>query len=158
MIRRDSEVDFGIWRNFSPCELIIPLDTHCLLYTSRHTLCLFLYFRVRFLLWKKARVGHISVSYTHLILPVSACICDANSAALQNLPGTSADISARCFCPLPVSYTHLISFRSVTSREDKARENVPSPSSRTFFPCRKWDPSTVSYTHLDVYKRQSPLL
>ena len=28
MIRRDSEVDFGIWRNFSPCELIIPLDTH----------------------------------------------------------------------------------------------------------------------------------
>ena len=28
MIRRDSEVDVGIWRNFSPCELIIPLDTH----------------------------------------------------------------------------------------------------------------------------------
>lgn len=28
MIRRDSEVDFGIWAHFSPCELIIPLDTH----------------------------------------------------------------------------------------------------------------------------------
>lgn len=28
MIRRDSEVDFGIWTHFSPCELIIPLDTH----------------------------------------------------------------------------------------------------------------------------------
>lgn len=28
MIRCDSEVDFGIWKNFSPCELIIPLDTH----------------------------------------------------------------------------------------------------------------------------------
>lgn len=28
MIRRDSEVDFGIWTRFSPCELIIPLDTH----------------------------------------------------------------------------------------------------------------------------------
>ena len=29
MIRRDSEVDFGIWRNFSPCELIIPLEYTC---------------------------------------------------------------------------------------------------------------------------------
>ncbi|MDE5678196.1 TIGR02757 family protein [Phocaeicola sp.] len=28
MIRRDSEVDFGIWENFSPCDLLIPLDTH----------------------------------------------------------------------------------------------------------------------------------
>lgn len=28
MVRRDSEVDFGIWTGFSPCELIIPLDTH----------------------------------------------------------------------------------------------------------------------------------
>lgn len=28
MIRRDSEVDFGIWTRFFPCELIIPLDTH----------------------------------------------------------------------------------------------------------------------------------
>lgn len=28
MIRRDSEVDFGIWTHFSPCDLIIPLDTH----------------------------------------------------------------------------------------------------------------------------------
>lgn len=28
MIRRESEVDFGIWASFSPRELIIPLDTH----------------------------------------------------------------------------------------------------------------------------------
>lgn len=28
MIRRDSCVDFGIWRRFHPCELTIPLDTH----------------------------------------------------------------------------------------------------------------------------------
>lgn len=28
MVRRDSEVDFGIWTHFSPCDLIIPLDTH----------------------------------------------------------------------------------------------------------------------------------
>lgn len=28
MIRRDSVVDFGIWRRFAPAELIIPLDTH----------------------------------------------------------------------------------------------------------------------------------
>lgn len=28
MIRRDSEVDFGIWTSFSPKDLIIPLDTH----------------------------------------------------------------------------------------------------------------------------------
>lgn len=28
MIRRDSEVDFGIWRQMDPAELIIPLDTH----------------------------------------------------------------------------------------------------------------------------------
>ena len=28
MIRRDSEVDFGIWTSFSPCDLLIPLDTH----------------------------------------------------------------------------------------------------------------------------------
>lgn len=28
MVRRDSCVDFGIWRKFSPKELIIPLDTH----------------------------------------------------------------------------------------------------------------------------------
>lgn len=28
MIRRESEVDFGIWTSFSPRELIIPLDTH----------------------------------------------------------------------------------------------------------------------------------
>ncbi len=28
MIRRDSCVDFGIWRKFSPKDLIIPLDTH----------------------------------------------------------------------------------------------------------------------------------
>lgn len=28
MIRRDSPVDFGLWRRFSPRELIIPLDTH----------------------------------------------------------------------------------------------------------------------------------
>lgn len=30
MIRRNSPVDFGIWRKFSPAELIIPLDTHVL--------------------------------------------------------------------------------------------------------------------------------
>lgn len=28
MIRRDSEVDFGIWQSFDCRELIIPLDTH----------------------------------------------------------------------------------------------------------------------------------
>lgn len=28
MIRRDSEVDFGIWKSFDCKELIIPLDTH----------------------------------------------------------------------------------------------------------------------------------
>lgn len=28
MIRRDSTVDFGIWRRMSPADLIIPLDTH----------------------------------------------------------------------------------------------------------------------------------
>ena len=28
MIRDDKIVDFGIWKNFSPAELIIPLDTH----------------------------------------------------------------------------------------------------------------------------------
>ena len=28
MVRRDSEVDFGIWRQMDPAELIIPLDTH----------------------------------------------------------------------------------------------------------------------------------
>ncbi len=28
MIRRDSPVDFGIWKKFSPADLIIPLDTH----------------------------------------------------------------------------------------------------------------------------------
>ena len=28
MIRRDSPVDLGIWRSFSPSDLIIPLDTH----------------------------------------------------------------------------------------------------------------------------------
>ncbi len=28
MIRRNSTVDFGIWRHFSPGDLLIPLDTH----------------------------------------------------------------------------------------------------------------------------------
>jgi uncharacterized protein (TIGR02757 family) len=28
MVRQDSPVDFGIWNNFSPADLIIPLDTH----------------------------------------------------------------------------------------------------------------------------------
>ena len=28
MIRRDSPVDLGIWRSFSPSDLIIPLDAH----------------------------------------------------------------------------------------------------------------------------------
>ena len=28
MVRRDSEVDFGLWTSFSPRDLIIPLDTH----------------------------------------------------------------------------------------------------------------------------------
>lgn len=28
MIRRNSDVDFGIWTSFSPKDLIIPLDTH----------------------------------------------------------------------------------------------------------------------------------
>ncbi len=34
MIRRDSPVDFGLWRQFSPADLIIPLDTHVV-----HTAC-----------------------------------------------------------------------------------------------------------------------
>jgi uncharacterized protein (TIGR02757 family) len=28
LVRRDGIVDFGIWRNISPCDLIIPVDTH----------------------------------------------------------------------------------------------------------------------------------
>lgn len=28
MVRRNSEVDFGLWTSFSPQDLIIPLDTH----------------------------------------------------------------------------------------------------------------------------------
>ena len=28
MVRRDSVVDFGLWRSFSPADLLIPLDTH----------------------------------------------------------------------------------------------------------------------------------
>ncbi len=28
MVRTGSEVDFGIWKTFSPTELLIPLDTH----------------------------------------------------------------------------------------------------------------------------------
>ena len=28
MVRRDSEVDFGLWTSFSPRDLTIPLDTH----------------------------------------------------------------------------------------------------------------------------------
>ena len=28
MIRRDSAVDFGIWKSFDRKELIVPLDTH----------------------------------------------------------------------------------------------------------------------------------
>lgn len=28
MVRRDSPVDFGIWKSMTPAELIIPLDTH----------------------------------------------------------------------------------------------------------------------------------
>ena len=28
MVRRNSEVDFGIWRNISPAQLVIPLDLH----------------------------------------------------------------------------------------------------------------------------------
>lgn len=28
MVRRNSEVDFGIWQSMSPADLIIPLDTH----------------------------------------------------------------------------------------------------------------------------------
>lgn len=28
MVRRNSEVDFGIWRSMAPADLIIPLDTH----------------------------------------------------------------------------------------------------------------------------------
>ncbi len=28
MIRRDSEVDFGLWQKYSPSQLIIPLDVH----------------------------------------------------------------------------------------------------------------------------------
>lgn len=28
MVRRGSEVDFGIWRRMSPADLLIPLDTH----------------------------------------------------------------------------------------------------------------------------------
>ncbi len=30
MIRKNSPVDFGIWKKFSPAELLIPLDTHVL--------------------------------------------------------------------------------------------------------------------------------
>lgn len=30
MIRRDGIVDFGIWRKFSPADLMIPVDTHVL--------------------------------------------------------------------------------------------------------------------------------
>ena len=33
-VRRDSPVDFGLWRQFSPADLIIPLDTHVV-----HTAC-----------------------------------------------------------------------------------------------------------------------
>lgn len=28
MVRRDGKVDFGLWRNIDPAELIIPLDVH----------------------------------------------------------------------------------------------------------------------------------
>lgn len=28
MVRTDSPVDFGLWKSFSPADLIIPLDTH----------------------------------------------------------------------------------------------------------------------------------
>lgn len=28
MVRRDSEVDFGVWKTMSPSELVVPLDTH----------------------------------------------------------------------------------------------------------------------------------
>lgn len=28
MVRRGSDVDFGIWKSMSPAELVIPLDTH----------------------------------------------------------------------------------------------------------------------------------
>lgn len=28
MVRRDSDVDFGIWRHMDPADLLIPLDTH----------------------------------------------------------------------------------------------------------------------------------
>lgn len=28
MIRRESEVDFGIWKQMSPADLLVPLDTH----------------------------------------------------------------------------------------------------------------------------------
>lgn len=28
MIRRDSEVDFGVWKRMNPSDLLIPLDTH----------------------------------------------------------------------------------------------------------------------------------
>ena len=28
MIRKESEVDFGIWDSFDRCDLLIPLDTH----------------------------------------------------------------------------------------------------------------------------------
>lgn len=30
MVRRDSAVDFGIWTNMSPAELLVPVDTHVL--------------------------------------------------------------------------------------------------------------------------------
>jgi len=28
MVRRDSPVDFGLWTNISPADLLIPLDIH----------------------------------------------------------------------------------------------------------------------------------
>ena len=28
MVRRDSAVDFGIWKSIDPVDLLIPLDTH----------------------------------------------------------------------------------------------------------------------------------
>ena len=28
MVRPDDSIDFGIWKNFSPSNLIIPVDTH----------------------------------------------------------------------------------------------------------------------------------
>lgn len=46
MIRRQSEVDFGIWKSFDPKDLIVPLDTHvcrvahCLNLTEKDTFSL----------------------------------------------------------------------------------------------------------------------